>query len=128
MHDPTRVLGRPILRHVYVCPGTDADEYSYASLYIPNLPFSVQAFTSSSPSFYPALRPPPTIARSQARPLNPIKLITGFSSISLSLSHPLDMHRARTYFPYNVVQVTATFRELYVNAASGHGAVIAATQ
>lgn len=26
-------LGRPILRHVYVCPGADVDEYSYASLY-----------------------------------------------------------------------------------------------
>lgn len=38
-------LGRPILRHVYVCPGADVDEYSYASLYIPNLPFSVEAFT-----------------------------------------------------------------------------------
>lgn len=38
-------LGRPILRHVYVCPGADDDEYSYAGLYIPNLPFSVEAFT-----------------------------------------------------------------------------------
>jgi len=26
-------LGRPILRHVYVCPDADVDEYSYASLY-----------------------------------------------------------------------------------------------
>lgn len=37
-------LGRPILRRVYVCSGADVDEYSYASLYIPNLPFSVEAF------------------------------------------------------------------------------------
>lgn len=35
---------RSISRRVYVCSGADVDEYSYASLYIPNLPFSVQAF------------------------------------------------------------------------------------
>lgn len=55
-------LGRPILRHVYVCPGADDDEYSYAGLYIPNLPFSVEAFTRLTLS--------PPRARSQARSLN----------------------------------------------------------
>lgn len=60
-------LGRPILHHVYVCPGADVDEYSYASLYIPNLPFSVEAFTHPRPSLPPPPFPPPSLSVDRER-------------------------------------------------------------
>lgn len=86
-------LGRPILRHVYVCPDADVDEYSYASLYIPNLPFSVEAFT-----------PHPTPPRSIAGTF--IRLIKVITSLSISFSPS----RRVAYFLDNVAGITqATF-------------------